>query len=67
MLSPPTTPEQVAMIYGAGLLSKEGAVKKLQALGIVDDAEAELEQLQSELTTATAPQVVEQAVLDEAA
>jgi Domain of unknown function (DUF4055) len=67
MLSLPTTPEQVSMLYGAGLLSKEGAIAKLAALGIIENAEAELERLQMEAKSETAPRVVGQTMLDEAA
>jgi hypothetical protein len=65
MLSLPTTPEQVSMLYGAGLLSKEGAITKLAALGVIEDGEAELERLIVEAKRETAVVVPRQNSLDE--
>lgn len=48
LLRPPITPEQVALCFKEGIISRETAVARLAELGIVEDPEEEVKKLDAE-------------------
>lgn len=48
ILREPVTPEQIALVYEKGIISRETAILRLEEMSIVDDAQAELSKVEAE-------------------